>query len=77
MSLDLGNVPILRDIDLAVGKGEVVCVVGPSGVGKSSLLRLLAAVLSGPRTYLSDDEKRAVDEAEAVLAGGQPATRGR
>jgi NitT/TauT family transport system ATP-binding protein len=46
VSLDLGNVPILRDIDLAVGKGEVVCVVGPSGVGKSSLLRLLAGLLN-------------------------------
>jgi polar amino acid transport system ATP-binding protein len=34
-----GNLKVLDGIDLAVGKGEVVCVIGPSGSGKSTLLR--------------------------------------
>lgn len=36
-----GNKVILDDIDLAVGKGEIITVVGPSGCGKSTLLRLI------------------------------------
>jgi NitT/TauT family transport system ATP-binding protein len=48
---------VLRDIDLAVGRGEFVSVVGPSGCGKSSLLRLtsgLSDVTGGTITCTSD-----------------------
>lgn len=34
--------PVLRDVDLAIGMGERVALVGPSGAGKSTLLALLA-----------------------------------
>ena len=30
---------VLRDVDLSVGRSEVVCLIGPSGSGKSTLLR--------------------------------------
>ncbi|WP_227355207.1 ABC transporter ATP-binding protein [Haladaptatus salinisoli] len=33
---------VLSDVSLSVGPGEVVTVVGPSGTGKTTLLRLLA-----------------------------------
>ena len=35
------NLEVLKGIDLEVNEGEVVAVIGPSGVGKSPLLRCL------------------------------------
>ena len=46
--LTLGNaaasVHVLKNIDLTIGKGEAVGIVGPSGSGKSTLLMVLAGL---------------------------------
>jgi putative ABC transport system ATP-binding protein len=39
-----GEVNILRGIDLAVGGGETVSVVGPSGSGKSTMMMVIAGL---------------------------------
>jgi NitT/TauT family transport system ATP-binding protein len=39
-----GPVEALRDIELTVGRGELVALVGPSGCGKSTLLRVVAGL---------------------------------
>ena len=36
---------VLKDIDLNVDKGEIVSLIGPSGSGKSSLLKMLVGLL--------------------------------
>ena len=36
-----GKLHVLKDVDLTVGKGEVVVIIGPSGSGKSTMLRCL------------------------------------
>ena len=37
-----GQLAVLKEIDLSVRPSEVVCIIGPSGSGKSSLLRCMA-----------------------------------
>ena len=39
-----GSLHVLRDIDLTIGEGEVVSIVGASGAGKTTLLQLLGTL---------------------------------
>lgn len=41
-----GRKPAIKDASLSVERGETVAIVGPSGAGKTVLLRLLAGILS-------------------------------
>ena len=41
LSKSFGDHQVLRKIDFAVAKGEVICIVGSSGSGKSTLLRCI------------------------------------
>ncbi|MCL2588035.1 MAG: amino acid ABC transporter ATP-binding protein [Oscillospiraceae bacterium] len=36
-----GKLEVLRDISVSIAEGEVVCVIGPSGGGKSTFLRCI------------------------------------
>lgn len=58
--------PLLADFHLTVEPSTVVALVGPSGVGKSSLLRMIAGV---DRDYSGSITIDGVDAAEAPPAG--------
>jgi urea transport system ATP-binding protein len=45
LSASYGESRILRDVDLDVGPGEVVCLMGRNGVGKTTLLKSLMGLL--------------------------------
>eukprot|EP01030_Chromulinospumella_sphaerica_P011935 gene11935-biopygen10413 len=44
LSKKYGSVPVVNDVSLDVGKGEIVSIVGPSGAGKSTLLHILGGL---------------------------------
>ena len=72
LTLRYGPVPALSDVSLDVRRGEIACLLGPSGSGKSSLLRLIAGIehpsagrvtidgveVAGPQTFVEPERRR-------------------
>ncbi|OOG24821.1 zinc ABC transporter ATP-binding protein ZnuC [Thioalkalivibrio denitrificans] len=45
VGLVLGGRRILHDVDLGVGKGQIVTLIGPNGAGKTCLVRVLLGLI--------------------------------
>ena len=66
-----GSNEVLKDISLTVEQGDVLSIIGPSGGGKSTLLRcmtLLETLDSGSLSY--GDLDVAVDNGGKAVYGG-------
>jgi len=59
---------VLRGLDLSAGRGEMVAVIGASGVGKSTLLHVLGGLdrADAGRIRIGDTELMALDDAGRV-----------
>ena len=65
-----GNVVALREVSLHVDAGEVTCILGDNGAGKSSLIKILSGV------HMQDEGRLFVDGEEVSFASPRDA-RGR
>ncbi|MBQ6067496.1 MAG: ABC transporter ATP-binding protein [Clostridia bacterium] len=57
VSFSYGEEPVLNDLSFAVAPGEKVALIGPSGVGKTTVIRLLLALVEpqeGSICYTTD-----------------------
>lgn len=50
--------PVLRNVNLQIDEGELVAILGPNGIGKSTLLGVIAGVLEPQRGYVEIDGRR-------------------
>src|SRR5690349_12072500 len=69
-SYEVGNarLPVLKGLDVSLEKGEMVAVVGASGVGKSTLLHVLGGLdaTDGGTIRLGETEISNLSDAEVV-----------
>ena len=67
-SFDTGRdrLHVLSGVNLTVGEGEIVAIIGPSGVGKSTLLHIMGAldVPTSGKVYVRGTDVFAMSEAE-------------
>ena len=65
-----GRIPALKGIDLSIGEGELVALVGANGAGKTTLLRALSGVQrvsAGEVVFEGKDITRASSDARVRL----------
>jgi branched-chain amino acid transport system ATP-binding protein len=56
-----GKFRVLKDISIKVNPGEIVCVVGANGAGKTTMMRAISGIISiwqGTKTFLGKDVTR-------------------
>jgi branched-chain amino acid transport system ATP-binding protein len=71
LDVGYGDAPVLWDVSMTVGEGELVAVVGPNGAGKTTLVNTLARLLpvrKGQITLAGRDVTR--DSPQDVCDGG-------
>ena len=61
-----GDLHVLKDINLEIGKGEVVILIGPSGSGKSTLCRTINRLETFESGSITIDGKELPQEGKAL-----------
>lgn len=71
ISKSFGNNRVLDSIDLTVRQGEAVAIIGPSGTGKSTILRIIAGLLAADEgeIYVQGQKREGLIEDSADPVG--------
>lgn len=60
--------PVLRAVNMEIGSGELVTILGPNGMGKTTLLAVMAGVLAPQRGYVEINGRRRRSSVDDELA---------
>ena len=79
LDVGYGDAPVLWDVSMTVGEGELVAVVGPHGAGKTTLVNALARLLPvrkgqitlGGRDVTRDSPQDVCDGGLAIIPEGR------
>ena len=60
LTVGYDGVPLIHDITIEIGKGEIVTLIGPNGSGKSTILKSITRQLKmiGGRVFIASEELR-------------------
>jgi branched-chain amino acid transport system ATP-binding protein len=73
LSASIGKIPVLRGVNLSVGEGETVALLGRNGVGKTTTLRTILGLLAqtgGEVRYRNQDLRKLPAHQLATLGLG-------
>lgn len=68
LTRQFGDVTAVNNLDLTIMRGEIFGLVGPDGAGKTTTLRLLAAIMDPTSGSVSVDGLDTVSDPEAIKA---------
>ena len=55
VSKTFGSQVVYEELDLEVQRGETFCIIGPSGVGKSVMIKMLVGLLAADTGHIIFD----------------------
>jgi len=76
LTISYGNTPVIQNLSIAINDGELVSLLGPSGVGKTTLLKTIAGLLrpSSGKIFINgiDVHHLPAEKRDAVLIFQKP-----
>ena len=71
LSFEIDGKDILKDINLKINKGTIFGIIGPNGVGKTTLLRCLTGIYKSTDGTVSYDGREVYDNVEVKSSNGE------
>jgi branched-chain amino acid transport system ATP-binding protein len=70
LDVGYGDAPVLWDVNVTVGEGELVAVVGPNGAGKTTLVNALARLLPVRKGQITLAGRDVTHDSPQEMCGG-------
>ncbi len=67
LSVSYGNVKVFENFSIEINSGEITCILGKSGVGKTTLLKYIGGLLDGQKTAPFENKVSFVFQAPSLI----------